>query len=59
MIFEMVGVQLDQAGQQQIAAEVLAMFRWTSFADFNNQAIGSGKPSGLDDSACQDDSGIG
>jgi hypothetical protein len=59
MSFEMVCVQLDQTGQQQIAVEVLAPFRWTSFADFNDQVVGNGKPSILDNSVGQDDSGIG
>jgi hypothetical protein len=57
--FELVGVKLDQARHEEIAAEVLAALGRVVFPDFNNQAVRGRQPTPVDNAICEHDSGIG
>ena len=56
--FEMVGVQLDQAGHDQVAARILAACGRASFAEFGDAAIDESNPAALDHAIGQDDDGV-
>ena len=58
MRFEMVGVQLDQAGHDQVAAGVLAARGRVALAELGDAAIGESDPAALDHAIGQHDAGI-
>ena len=58
MRFEMVGVQLDQARHDQIAADVLMACGCITFAKFGDPAIRKGDPAPLDHAIGQNDPGV-
>ena len=45
----MIGVQFDEAGDQEIAAQVFARAGRAALADFGNAAVGDGDPAALED----------
>ena len=56
--FEMIGVQLDQAGHDQVAAGVLAACRRIALAELGDAAVGEGDPAALDHAVGQHDAGV-
>jgi putative phosphonate metabolism protein len=58
MRFEVIGVQLDQAGHDQVAAGILAAGRRLAVAELGDAAIGDGDPAALDHVIRQNDPGV-
>ena len=58
MRFEMIGVQFDQAGHDEIAACVLAAYGRVSLAELGNAAVGAGDPATFDHPVRQHDPGV-
>ncbi len=58
MGFEMIGVQLDQAGHDQVAAGVVRAFGRVALTEFGDTAAGHRDPAALDDTVGQHDAGI-
>ena len=54
----MVGVQLDQAGHDQVAARILAACRRTALAEFGDAAIDESNPAALDHAIGEHDAGV-
>jgi hypothetical protein len=59
MRFEMIGVQFDQAGHDQVACRILAAGRCVAFAKFGDAAISKSHPAALDHAIGQNDPGVG
>ncbi len=58
MRFEMIGVQFDQAGHDQIAACILAAARRVAVADFSDTAIGDRDPASIDHAIRKNNPGV-
>ena len=56
--FEVVGVQFDQAGHDQVAAGILAAGGRFAFAIFRDAAVGQSHPALLDHAIGQHDTGV-
>jgi hypothetical protein len=58
MRFEVIGMQFDKPGQQQVASQIDAAFRRVALAEFGNRAAGDGEPAALDYSIGEHNPGI-
>src|ERR1019366_298227 len=58
MRFQMIGVQFDKAGQQQIAAKINAALGRLAFADLRDQAIADNDIAAFDHAVAKNDAGI-
>src|SRR5262249_47889908 len=55
----MIGMELDQAGKQEVAGEILRAVRGAAFADLDDDAVRGRDPPGLDHAVGKDHASIG
>ncbi len=58
MGFEMIGVQFDQTGHNQIAARIVATAWRITLAEFGDASTSEGNPALVDDAVGKNDPGV-